>query len=155
MHPIDLHIWHGTGRGLLLNALLPTALPVQNCGPAGMLPCGAEAIGREPTVCLVTAGPLLAALGDEEVPACEGTAFYALQSCINHSCSPNAHAMKRDGQDEDGAAVILAKRDIVAGEELTISYIDEAGGVNDRAKQLAEYGFVCQCSRCRRERAGA
>lgn len=25
-----------------------------------------------------------------------GTAFYPLQSCMNHSCCPNAHAFKRD-----------------------------------------------------------
>ena len=83
---------------------------------------------------------------------CEGTAFYALQSCINHSCSPNAHAMKRDGMDEDGAAVILAKRGLAVGEEISISYIDESVGVAERAALLAEYGFVCQCVRCRRER---
>ena len=26
----------------------------------------------------------------------DGTAFYALQSCINHSCQPNAHAMRSE-----------------------------------------------------------
>jgi hypothetical protein len=25
-----------------------------------------------------------------------GSAFFALQSCINHSCTPNAKAFKRD-----------------------------------------------------------
>ena len=28
-----------------------------------------------------------------DIPA-EGTAFYALQSCANHSCEPNAHTLK-------------------------------------------------------------
>jgi hypothetical protein len=64
------------------------------------------------------AGPLLDALGDSYAAGCEGSAFYALQSCLNHSCRPNAHAFKRDGQDTDGAAVILAKRTIAAGEEV-------------------------------------
>ena len=99
------------------------------------------------------AGPLLRALGYADPPACEGSAFHALQSCLNHSCAPSAHAMKRDGADEDGAAVILAKRRIARGEEVTISYIDEACDLEARTWQLAEYGFVCRCSRCVRERA--
>lgn len=64
------------------------------------------------------AGPLLDALGESYDAGCEGSAFYALQSCLNHSCGPNAHAFKRDGRDTDGAAVILAKRSVAAGEEV-------------------------------------
>ena len=100
----------------------------------------------------VCAGPLIQAMGYADPPACEGTAFYALQSCINHSCNPSTHAMKRDDTDEDGAAVILAKRGIAVGEEITISYIDESADLADRTKQLADYGFTCQCSWCRQER---
>lgn len=44
--------------------------------------------------CQNLTGPLLDALDKAyDIPA-EGTAFYALQSCINHSCSPNAHTLK-------------------------------------------------------------
>lgn len=39
-------------------------------------------------------GPLLDALDRAyDIPA-EGTGFYALQSCANHSCEPNAHTLK-------------------------------------------------------------
>ena len=38
------------------------------------------------------AEPLLDALGDAYAAGCEGSCFYALQSCMNHSCDPNTHA---------------------------------------------------------------
>lgn len=41
-----------------------------------------------------TARPLLDALGENYDAHCDGTAFYALQSCANHSCKPNAHTIK-------------------------------------------------------------
>ena len=94
------------------------------------------------------ADPIREALGDAYDQACEGTAFYALQSCINHSCDPNAHAMKRDQQDTDGSAVILAKRAIAKGEEITISYIDESMDHEERRSALQDYGFQCRCPRC-------
>ncbi|KAL7000174.1 Histone-lysine N-methyltransferase atxr2 [Sarracenia purpurea var. burkii] len=40
--------------------------------------------------------PVLDALGDEYSVCCQGTAFFPLQSCMNHSCCPNAKAFKRD-----------------------------------------------------------
>ena len=66
------------------------------------------------------AGPLLDALGETYDAACEGSAFYALQSCCNHSCAPNAYAFKRAQVDTDGSAVVLAKRAIASGEEVCI-----------------------------------
>ena len=94
------------------------------------------------------AGPLLEALGDAYEAPCEGTAFYALQSCMNHSCSPNAHAMKRDDQDLDGAAVILAKQAVRKGDEIFLSYIDESVDFDQRAELLRDYGITCRCPRC-------
>ncbi len=38
--------------------------------------------------------PLLDVLGAEYATPTEGTAFYSLQSCANHSCAPNAHTLK-------------------------------------------------------------
>lgn len=38
--------------------------------------------------------PLLDALGEGYDAHAEGTGFYALQSCANHSCQPNAHTLK-------------------------------------------------------------
>lgn len=51
--------------------------------------------------CTLPTGPYLQGL-PEEVPGCEGNAFYALHSCLNHSCEPSVHAFKRE-QDVDGA----------------------------------------------------
>ena len=89
----------------------------------------------------------------EDCSACEGTAFYALQSCINHSCSPNANSLKSNG-DVDGSAVITARRALAAGEEITISYIEEDLTHSDRQQALRDYGFVCKCERCRSELSG-
>ncbi|BBN16381.1 protein MpATXR10 [Marchantia polymorpha subsp. ruderalis] len=91
--------------------------------------------------------PFLDALGSEYATYCTGTGFFALQSCVNHSCRPNAKAFKRE-EDRDGAAVLLAIRPIRKGEEITISYIDENHDLEERQALLADYGFVCSCSRC-------
>jgi hypothetical protein len=56
---------------------------------------------------------------------------------------------------DDHSAVLLATRAIEVGEELTISYIEneQEGGVEARRKELAPYGFVCDCARCETEAA--
>ena len=41
-----------------------------------------------------------------------------------------------------------ALRDIEAGEELTMSYIDEGESLEERKVALASYGFVCGCDKC-------
>ncbi|KAL2610826.1 hypothetical protein R1flu_022518 [Riccia fluitans] len=89
----------------------------------------------------------LDALGSEYATYCSGTGFFALQSCVNHSCRPNAKAFKRD-EDKDGAAILLATRNIRKGEEITISYIDENRSLEERQGMLADYGFTCSCPRC-------
>ncbi|XP_006297502.2 histone-lysine N-methyltransferase ATXR2 [Capsella rubella] len=91
--------------------------------------------------------PFLDALGDEFSDFCQGTAFFPLQSCMNHSCCPNAKAFKRE-EDRDGQAVILALRSISKNEEVTISYIDEELPYKERQALLADYGFSCKCSKC-------
>ena len=60
--------------------------------------------------------------------------------------------MQGDG-DIDGAAVITAKCAIRAGEEITISYIDEDVTLADREEALRDYGISCRCSRCQDERS--
>ncbi|KAM0937072.1 putative [histone H3]-lysine(4) N-trimethyltransferase chromatin remodeling SET family [Dioscorea sansibarensis] len=94
--------------------------------------------------------PFLDALGDEYSVCCQGTAFFPLQSCMNHSCAPSAKAFKRD-EDRDGQAVIIACRLISLGEEVTISYIDEDLPYEERQAQLADYGFICRCPKCSEE----
>lgn len=96
--------------------------------------------------------PLLDALGEDYSVCCQGTAFYPLQSCMNHSCCPSAKAFKRD-EDKDGQATIIACRPIKKGEEVTISYIDEDLEFEERQAMLADYGFRCKCPRCLEEEA--
>ncbi|KAL8131245.1 histone-lysine N-methyltransferase ATXR2 [Apium graveolens] len=94
--------------------------------------------------------PFLNALGDDYSVCCQGTAFFPLQSCMNHSCLPNAKAFKRE-QDRDGQATIIALRPIHKGEEITISYIDEDLPLEERQASLADYGFSCRCPKCSEE----
>ncbi|GER53243.1 histone-lysine N-methyltransferase ATXR2 [Striga asiatica] len=89
----------------------------------------------------------LDALGDDYSISCEGTAFFPLQSCMNHSCIPNAKAFKRE-EDKDGQATVIAQRPIRKGEEITISYIDEDLPYKERQESLADYGFTCKCPKC-------
>ncbi|KAM7495192.1 hypothetical protein LguiB_029801 [Lonicera macranthoides] len=97
-----------------------------------------------------TTRPVLDALGDDYSACCEGTAFFPLQSCMNHSCNPNAKAFKRE-EDKDGQATIIALRPICKGEEVTISYIDEDLPFEERKALLADYGFRCKCAKCLEE----
>jgi hypothetical protein len=43
---------------------------------------------------MACARPYLDAMGSAYAAPAEGTAFYAVQSCLNHSCQPNAHTLK-------------------------------------------------------------
>lgn len=90
---------------------------------------------------------ILDALGDEYDTPCQGTAFFSIQSCFNHSCTPNTKAFKRD-DDKDGQAVLLATRPIHIGEEVTMSYIDEDLPWEERKELLKDYGFTCHCCKC-------
>ncbi|GIL85141.1 hypothetical protein Vretimale_10792 [Volvox reticuliferus] len=96
--------------------------------------------------------PLLDALDAEYATPCEATAFLALQSCINHSCDPNCTAACDTG---DRTVTVLAQRDIPAGEEITLSYIDVSLPYKERQSELRDYGFVCRCVRCLAEAAEA
>ncbi|XP_043688189.1 histone-lysine N-methyltransferase ATXR2 isoform X1 [Telopea speciosissima] len=91
--------------------------------------------------------PFLDALGDDYSVCCQGTAFFPIQSCMNHSCCPNAKAFKRE-EDKDGQATIISLRPISRGEEITISYIDEDLPFEERQVLLADYGFRCRCPKC-------
>jgi hypothetical protein len=90
-------------------------------------------------------------------PPLDGTAMYATTCKMNHSCDPNVIVLyKRTGW---GAlhplvAYCVALRDIQAGEELTISYIDANVPWAERQEALENYGFVCECPKCQCEKAG-
>ena len=97
--------------------------------------------------------PLLDALDVRYCVPCEGTGFFALQSQLNSDCDPNVTPLKDDG-DVDGSCVLVAKRAVKKGEELTMCYVDEDADVRERRAELADYGFECACERCERESAG-
>ncbi len=91
---------------------------LQNCSPSIHHPAYNCATREGKTSITGAAGPLLDSLGESYGAGCEGSAFYALQSCCNHSCAPNAHAFKRAQIDTDGRATILARKPIAPGEEV-------------------------------------
>lgn len=91
-----------------------------------------------------------AMLGGDAASA--GSALYLLGSLFNHSCEPNVLvAFPRDS-----TAVFTAARQIAAGEQLFITYIDAEQEVDARQQYLAfAYGFRCRCARCQEELAAA
>ena len=76
-----------------------------------------------------------------------GRSLYPTASYFNHSCQPNCEVF------ETGSLLsIHPTRDIVAGEEVTIAYIDTQQPLRTRRQQLqTTYFFHCQCVRCVRE----
>ncbi|KAG6004958.1 hypothetical protein E4U21_000581 [Claviceps maximensis] len=79
-------------------------------------------------------------------PGSSTGAVYATVSLINHSCRPNCgHSWDSEAEHE----TIYAIRDIVAGEEITITYL-EGGSHAERAESLnVSFGFACSCELCR------
>lgn len=79
----------------------------------------------------------------------EGVALFALQSTCNHSCIPNAEPTYLYN---NSRLSLIAQRDIKAGEEICISYLDECDrdrSRHSRRKLLKEnYLFVCNCEKC-------
>ena len=75
------------------------------------------------------------------------------QSACNHSCEPNAEVTFP--LNSDFVAVRLL-RDVVDGEEICISYLEECQrrrSRHSRRKQLREnYVFDCECARCEKEK---
>uniref|UniRef100_A0A7J8BAS5 [histone H3]-lysine(4) N-trimethyltransferase n=1 Tax=Rousettus aegyptiacus TaxID=9407 RepID=A0A7J8BAS5_ROUAE len=73
-----------------------------------------------------------------------GVGLYPSVSLLNHSCDPNCSIVF------NGPHLLLrAVRDIEAGEELTICYLDVLMTSEERRKQLRDqYCFECDCSRC-------
>ena len=79
----------------------------------------------------------------------EGSGLYAKQSTINHSCDPNAEVEFPFNNHE---LVVNASKNISAGEEILISYLeccDLERSRHSRSKMLSEnYLFLCDCMKC-------
>jgi SET domain len=103
--------------------------------------------------------PVYGAEGDDLdvlFPPLDGTAMYSMACKMNHSCDPNVILIYRRragfGRNYPLVASVVALRDISAGEELTISYIDADASYSERQQALRHYGFVCQCLKCQNEK---
>ena len=64
---------------------------------------------------------------------------------INHSCTPNAQTHYRPAS---GSKVLYAFRDILAGEEIEISYFGITMAYYDRQARAKAWGFTCTCPAC-------
>lgn len=85
-------------------------------------------------------------------PVCSGTALFSVQCCANHSCEPNVQLEYSSG---DCTGSLVAKRDLLPGEELCINYIDIEQPVAFRQADLKHYGFQCGCEKCVAEMAAS
>ena len=63
---------------------------------------------------------------------------------FNHNCNPNA-----DWQLKNGRIVVRATRDVAAGEELCITYVNPKHPTLKRQAELRRrFYFECACSTC-------
>jgi hypothetical protein len=77
-----------------------------------------------------------------------GVALDPFAARMNHACEYNATIRFREGRFID----VVLLRGIEAGEEVTVSYVDEVMPVRERKEELRErYFFTCECARCVRE----
>ncbi|KAA1469842.1 SET domain-containing protein [Dentipellis sp. KUC8613] len=68
---------------------------------------------------------------------------------FNHSCVPNAAAKYIMKVGEPVTMAVIALRNISAGEEVSIPYLDPALPLADRQRDLQmSYGFSCRCALC-------
>ncbi|XP_059064964.1 histone-lysine N-methyltransferase ATXR4 [Cryptomeria japonica] len=91
---------------------------------------------------------LAAASASISAESAVGNAVYMLSSMYNHDCDPNTHILWV----ENAKASLKALRNIEAGEELRICYIDAS--LDHEARQSVLYqsfGFWCKCFRCKSE----
>jgi hypothetical protein len=87
----------------------------------------------------------------------EGRALFPGIAMVNHDCNPCARTFQEGEAAEGGGGggeqprrrVLEARRDIAAGEEVTISYVPTTWVKPARAARLAaSWGFACACARC-------
>ncbi|KAG6888562.1 hypothetical protein C0992_008191 [Termitomyces sp. T32_za158] len=78
--------------------------------------------------------------------------LYTLHSHLNHSCTPNVSVRHNDRRTALSRITMIAKRSIVAGEELFVTYVNPEMDVRRRRRELQAWGFgECSCVRCLQE----
>ncbi|KAK6921999.1 LOW QUALITY PROTEIN: SET domain [Dillenia turbinata] len=75
-----------------------------------------------------------------------GVGLWVLASFINHSCVPNARRIHIRNH-----VIVLASRDVKAGEDITFAYFDVLSPLNKRREMSMNWGFSCACKRCKFE----
>ncbi|XP_076941726.1 methyltransferase FGSG_00040-like [Bidens hawaiensis] len=75
-----------------------------------------------------------------------GVGLWVLASFINHSCNPNAKRFHIGDH-----VIVHASRDIKEGEEITLGYFDVFAPLKTRKEMGKNWGFDCQCKRCKFE----
>lgn len=83
---------------------------------------------------------------EEEWPPLEGTSLYSAACRANHSCAPSCDVIYAEGGHL--CVSLVALRDIPAGDELTIAYVDTDECAEERRAATADYGFLCACPKC-------
>ncbi|XP_073997905.1 SET and MYND domain containing, class 5 [Rhodnius prolixus] len=85
---------------------------------------------------------------------CEGSGLYKMQKNINHSCNPNATVTFPHS---NFTLSLIASKNIKAGEEICVSYLDECNLFRSRHSRRVilrnHYLFECHCEKCT-EQAG-
>ena len=78
-----------------------------------------------------------------------GSGVWIMPSYINHSCWPNSVRSFLGN-----LLIVRAARDIPAGEEITMTYIENESGVQERQKaSYSGWDFSCECTLCEIETA--
>ena len=81
----------------------------------------------------------------------DGTGLFPTACMMNHSCAPNTKTLYRVAPGVGLVAHVVALSDICEGDELVHSYIEAEDDLEGRREALVDYGFVCQCARCKEE----
>ncbi|CAI9096564.1 OLC1v1032743C1 [Oldenlandia corymbosa var. corymbosa] len=76
-----------------------------------------------------------------------GVGLWLLASLVNHSCEPNVRRLHIGDH-----VAIHASRDVKAGEELTFAYFDVLQPFSTREEMSKNWGFICNCRRCKYEK---
>jgi hypothetical protein len=92
--------------------------------------------------------------GEDQGRGRQAFCVFGLAASMNHSCAPNACHYLDQTMTEHPALVVRAVRDIAAGEEVCIAYVELFQPRAARQEELRElYLFACACARCRDDSA--
>jgi hypothetical protein len=78
-----------------------------------------------------------------------GLVLSTVAAQLNHSCDANLALRRPNVSDDTKAVYIVALKDISAGQELTVSYVDPNETYYIKQRKLRQqYAFQCKCTLC-------